>query len=133
MIFRRGWKFGCHQSSSSSELPLQELMTSSSEAPATPAPQSNNFDRAPDPAIIVCRTQSNVAKQHILPPLASWLSRAMLSEDDIQIESEPLSKRFHIRIKGSVAYAAKKVGMALGALHPALSGFSTWMECLWRY
>eukprot|EP00959_Pyramimonas_sp_CCMP1952_P233205 4873402-Pyramimonas_sp.AAC.1 len=64
-----------------------------------------------------------MAKQHILPPLMSWLSRAMLSEDDLLVESEPLSKRFHIRIKGSVAYASRKVGKALGALR---TGPSRW-------
>ncbi|CAK0875624.1 unnamed protein product, partial [Prorocentrum cordatum] len=64
----------------------------------------------------VMQTKTNTPKQNILPALRNWLLRASLSPDDIQLETEPVARRFQIRVKGSAQYAARKVAMALSAL-----------------
>ncbi|CAK0871117.1 unnamed protein product [Prorocentrum cordatum] len=103
------------------ERKIQELQTilgvMQSEAPPTPSiTQSASFDRPPVSATIVARTRTNTAKQNILPALRNWLLRATLSPEDIQLEAEPVARRFQIRIKGSAQYAARKVAMALSVL-----------------
>ena len=48
--------------------------------------------------------------------VSPWLVDSNLTVEDWTVESEPVSKRFEIQVKCQRAYAARRVGQALGAL-----------------
>ncbi|CAK0855884.1 unnamed protein product, partial [Prorocentrum cordatum] len=79
-------------------------------------PSSNEFDRQPDPAILVIRCKSYSTKESVAVSVVKpIIEKNNIPHSEVQFEGDPAGKRFVLRIKGSPAYAARRVGQIIGS------------------
>ncbi|CAK0892623.1 unnamed protein product [Prorocentrum cordatum] len=97
------------------------------EVTAAAAGGNGGFERKTDSTIVTLRTKDAVPKQSALVGFQPVLETANIPTEDVDIEGDPLSKKFQIRFKGAAGYATRRVNQTLSAMR-ALGPQGGWRQ-----
>ncbi|CAK0797946.1 unnamed protein product, partial [Prorocentrum cordatum] len=87
----------------------------------------NGFDRKVDTSIIVLRSRDPVPRQNALTGFMPVLDAANIDATDVEIEGDPIAKRFQVRFKGAHGYATRRASQTLSAMR-TLGPNPDWMQ-----